>query len=684
MGLAAVDRVETVSPVAEIPVTESRSLNIGIPETAADRFLNLKWQVTVAGFCALNLLLAKIIISLDYFASIQPIVGGVWATLLIILSTMSLAFCLPPLATAAFRDLKDGTCSVEVCKAAMLALAAFATVYALFFDFSRLSHQMLYEALPWLVFALTVEQYLFSLFEHKATENSDFNLLRLCQKVRRLEPYPDHAPVEALVSADVIKPGELFKLGVGEFVPCDGIIMEGIAELRERKYSGLPTVKFKSKGNRIFAGSEIVQGEVLCEAASLSDDSTITSFTHILNERIRQSNDKFEVAKVAESRLTVIAFVIAICVGTYVSGSGQNLGVVASLLAGVLSVGLLLRAPKIWAYLPGLIHTTAFRKGMLFKDSTAIDTLSGLRSFIVDFSIAAPPGRMSVKAFEIVDDRVQKEGLIAVLLALFGGSDDELYAVMTEHLRSLVASPGLLKASDVRSYEGRGLCGSVGGIDFTAGSETFLIERGVHIQGSELLISSEHEQHVYIAMQDEVVARFVVSEHFSADAAQMQGRLSDLGIRSILCSRDSAEEVDKIGKRAGFELANIFGGLNEEQYLERVTSTSPNAILTGDLTPPSIAKIASSTVSFFDDIRWNLSRSDVVLLIPNLARISEMFLIAYLSRSVRFTGFLLLALSLGIAAGFAVWGLVTAGLIAPIVILGLLCIYLNHFRLLLP
>lgn len=679
MGLAAVDEV-TSRPQNE----DSLAQNLPVTEIVADHFPSLREQVYVASFAALNLLLAKVAISLQYFSAVQYQLTFLWAVLLVSLSTLSFAFCFPPLLAAAIKHVRNGYFSVEAAKALVLALSAFALVFALFFDFPRLQHQYLYEALPILILALTVEQYLFVLFERQAADNSDFSLLRLCQKVRRLEPYPDHAPVEALVSADVIKPGELFKLGVGEFVPCDGIIIEGLVELRERRYSGMPVIKFKGKGHKVFAGSEIVQGEILCEAAALADDSTITSFTHILNERIRQNNDKFDDARLIESRSGLILVAIGVCLATYVSGAGANIGVVAGTLACVLSAALLLRAPRIWAYLPGLIHTTAFRKGMLFKDSTVVDKLAGLKNFVVDFNLRSPPGRVSIQALEIVDERIEREALLSVLLALFGGSEDEFYIEATDFLRGQLRKPSLHKASEVRIYEGRGLSGIVGGVEFTVGSEAFLIERGVYLQASEVMNPGESESYVYIAMQDEVVARFKVAGHFTADGRYLRNRLNDLGVRGLLCSLDTAEEVDKSGKRAGFELASIFGGLNEEQYLDKMRASAPAALLVGDLTPPSVMKASAATISFFDDVRWNLDRSDVVLLNPSLARVSEMFLIARLSRSVRMTGMLLLAIAFFVAAGLAVWGFAAAGLIAPILILGLLLAYLNHFRLLLP
>ncbi len=691
MGEALIDRVEHQPQSGELAASNSIDSIVTLDVLASnpdaanlDRFLNLRQQVYVALFAAFNLLCAKIILALPYFQAMQPAVPYVWATLVIALSTLTLAVCYPPLLAVALRHVRDGRCSVEVIKAFTLTLATIATLYGLFLDFGSLGHQYLYQALPWLVAALTLEQYLFLLFEGKADENSEFNLLRLAGKVRRLEPYPNHAPVEALVAADRIRPGELFKLGAGEFVPCDGKIIEGTAELRERRYSGRPSVRIKSKGHRVFAGSEVVQGEVLCESVALCDDSVITSFVHALEKRVQLTSDTFEAARAIESRLGLLLLVAAVCIGTYAIGAGASVGAVAGLLACVLSLGLILRAPTMWAYLPGLIHTTAFRRGILFRDEASISKLASVRDMLVDVRLLSPPGRITVQSVEILDDRVDRDSLFSVILGVLGNSDDETYSAVTEYLRTQVHTPALHKVSDLRMYEHRGVCASVAGAEFTLGSEAFLIERGVQIQGWELGKAEDYEQLWYVAMLDEIVARITIALPFTADAAHTRQRLDALGIRAIVCSADDAEGVDKLGKRAKFELSSIFGGLNAEQYTEKLRTHSPAAFLINDTTAPLLAESSSVTVSFFDDVRWNLERSDVLLLNTDLDELADMFLIARLARSVRIMGLVVLALIFGLCIAIAGHGLLAAALLSSVIITGLLLVSLNHFRLLLP
>lgn len=680
MGVALIERVEPQPQSGE-------TIELVTPEespSSRDRYPTLREQVYFALFAAFNMLLAKLILSLDYFASIQASVPYIWATLLIGLSTLSLAVCYPPLLAIAYRHIREGRCSVEVLKALIIAMATVATVYALFFDFNRLGYQYLYQTLPWLILALTVEQYLFLLFEQKALENSEFNLLRLAGKVRRLEPYPDHAPVESAVSGDLIKPGDLFKLSTGEFVPCDGRIIEGIAELRERRYSGRPRLKIKGKGQRIFAGSELVQGEVLCEAVALSDDSVITSFIHALNRRVQQTSAKFEDAQGIENRLGLILIGFSICIATYVSGAGENLGVVAGILAYLLSLGLVLRALRMWAHLPGLIHTTAFKKGMLFRDEQTITRLAKIRDLILDVRLVSPPGQISVRSLDILDDRVERDSLLSIVLILLGNSDDEVHAAITEYARPQLRSPTLHKVSDVRVYENRGVCGTVGGVEFSVGTETFLVERGVQLQQWELATLEENETAMYVAMQDELVVRMVLSAPFTADAALMRQRLGASGVRAVLCSADESEQVDKFGKRAGFELASIFGGLKPEHYIEKLGTHSPSALLLNDATLPSVAEKADVTASFFDDVRWNLDRGDVVLFDSSLERLADVFLVGRMAQSVRIVGIVILLAALAICITLTTLGLLDAALLSPVLIVILLGVSLNHFRLLLP
>ena len=94
-------------------------------------------------------------------------------------------------------------------------------------------------------------------------------------------------------------------------------------------------------------------------------------------------------------------------------------------------------------------------------------------------------------------------------------------------------------------------------------------------------------------------------------------------VRAVLCSELRApagaqDPLDLIGKRAGLELADISGGLNDVTYSERIAKLNP-AILVGD--PLLVRKLgpkAALSAALFDELRWDEGGAPIVLLGPDL------------------------------------------------------------------
>jgi hypothetical protein len=61
---------------------------------------------------------------------------------------------------------------------------------------------------------------------------------------------------------------------------------------------------------------------------------------------------------------------------------------------------------------------------------------------------------------------------------------------------------------DLREYEGRGVCGSVKGVEISIGSEDFIVERGIMLQPSDIVTPAADERVLLVAIDNDVIARF--------------------------------------------------------------------------------------------------------------------------------------------------------------------------------
>jgi hypothetical protein len=120
---------------------------------------------------------------------------------------------------------------------------------------------------------------------------------------------------------------------------------------------------------------------------------------------------------------------------------------------------------------------------------------------------------------------------------------------------------------DLREYPGRGICGTIHGVELSIGSEDFLVERGIMVQPTDSGVEHEHgEPLLMVAIDDDVVARFWISssqEHLFAEAdspapsdeielVQSSGLARELG-DEVLLVRGS--ESDLVGQTAKHEVS---------------------------------------------------------------------------------------------------------------------------------
>lgn len=668
MGLPSVN--SEVVPSGEAAVVDASSSIAISPDlpSLADRLF-------VSGFAAANLLLIRVILCGTEFPALHPDLERLWGISSLLLGALALLFCLPPLLVQSWKDLSSARFSLPIAKSLILLFASIATLNAAFIEPSAYQGQLILDELAVLCFLLVCEEYAASCFEARLAKARAFDSQRLATQVLKLEPYPDHAPVETPVEARQLKVGELFKLAAQSLIPCDGLVVEGMAEVYERRFSGAGQVKLKHKGDKVFSGSKLLRGEVLCEVTNVGSDSLISNFTDVLEKSVSAESKVQPLSETWQTRLGIGLLFVSFSSAAYAYGVGAGLTKAATIAAEVMVICLCTRLFLLRFGLAQIVLLRSFFSGALLRAVGSLRALEGAKNLIVDVISPFPHEFLFVKSFRVVDERLERERLVSVILNLLGASDEQRDEAMATYLLRLVDSPELHRVSDLRTYEGRGLSGVVGGVDFTIGSEAFLIERGVQLQMNELVILQENEQAIYVAMRDEVVASFTLRTSALEAADDFKAELRSRGVRLLVCSSEPVEKVDRAGKLFALELSDVFGDLPPERYIEKMRGAGRSALLLDQQSNPSLAAEAAVRIAMFDQLRWDLSRGDVLLLREDIQSIAEIFKLRDTYRRLRLTNYSLLALAIGLAVVAAGLGLSSAGLAIALILLALTASY---------
>jgi cation transport ATPase len=465
--------------------------------------------------------------------------------------------------------------------------------------------------------------------------------------------------------------GDLMRLKRGQIVPCDAFVEQGIAEVEERCYSGFAELRMRGEGQRLFAGSVVRAGEVLARVENVFADSVITNFTSVLDDVLAKNR----VPERWESLAHAVVLFLAACAGIHFFRSGVDGETLAGAVGGVLSVALFV---DFLAYLPllrGVALTRAFERGVLCGTPRQLDDCGRIRSLVIDHVSAGHSPRLEIGDLTIFDERLDSNQLVSALLSVLGRTDKPFGVAAVEYLRGRVDEPVLHDIRDFTEYPERGISALVGGAEFSIGSELFLIDRGVQIQSSEVEDAIDGHPPVYVAIGDEVAARFTVVGGVQREASQSIDALHRLGIRALLMSQEPREVVDPIGKEMTLELGQITGGLSVGQYVDRVKTLGAVALAGSSATPANIVRAATVALSKFDEVRFNLDPRVLTVFRSGLAPLVEICTLGRRLSAVLTWGWIggaagaLGASFAGVASGAAWVGLMLA-LLAPVAFVG--------------
>ncbi len=623
--------IQQQDPPLDIPVQQGAGepAVLSIPEESISRLSRIEKirpltensRILFGAFAAINVLLYHLILrSQGSEVMSNELLLGLFCVVSSVLGALTLVFSLSELFRSGFSALLRGKPSIDTSLMVALVVGMAAIVYSLIFDFQTLSRSGFADLYVLAAFLLTVWRFLASGYSEALGDSLGFDLRKYVSTVRLSSSQAEGEEAKKEVPYQSLKEGAQFELQAGDMVPTDATILKGTAQLNERKFGGKASSHVRTEGQTIFAGSRIVVGKLVCEALLRPEDATITNFSSKLKEvLVRSRQQAKELWKYAPVLNALLVFTAA-CSGVYWYQEGLTLLHTVELIMAVLFLAPLLQFVLIVPRLTGLLLTDLFMKGALVHSPETLHKLRKLERLTLYVHEDDTIGEPQATSFEILDSRVDEEGLRAVLLAILGAVDGDRERSLVQFLSKDSKVTPLLDVDDLTVYPGYGLCATVRGVEFSVGREGFLIDRGVQMTASEIGQDTETEEWLYIALGDALVARSKFMRAFYQDGRELHERLRALGIRCSLVS-DSIDQktLDHVGKITGLDLSQIHGGASLEE-LTRLCERGEGPLATyGTSTVPKELQAHGLSFRLFDTVLWDLKAGDVLLFDRNLS-----------------------------------------------------------------
>jgi Cu2+-exporting ATPase len=350
------------------------------------------------------------------------------------------------------------------------------------------------------------------------------------------------------VLIDELRAGDVVVVHPGDRIPVDGLVVGGAAEVDERFLTGEPAPIVRRLGDRVFAMTVVVQGELRLRAEAEPANSRAGQIVRFL-----------EAAPMAQTRMSDQArryadrFVLptlALAGGAWVlTGSLSKL---ASIVIFDFATGIRVAAPT--TMLAALLG--AAREGILVKGAATLERLATVDAVIFDKTGTLTGGRPQV-ARVVGWNGLGPDGLIAIAAAADRGLNHPVAVALAEEARRR----GVELTGEVSRHYHVGL-----GVEaelthngrrqaYLVGSRHLLEQWGIQVDAQQASLNGiPGVSRIFVADRKQALGAILLRDSQRSESAGVITALRSRGIRQvILLTGDSAGSAELLAGRLGVD-----------------------------------------------------------------------------------------------------------------------------------
>ncbi len=462
-----------------------------------------------------------------------------------------------PFFAGAWRELRARHPGMDTPVAFAVALVFVASIV----ETLRGGAHVYFDSASMFVFLLLGGRYLEMRARHRAADVVDA-LARLQPAVaERL----DANGVPESVGVHELQIGDCVVVADGATVPADGELVSAECRVDESLLSGESKPLLRHRGERLIAGSIVVDGPAQMRVARVGAETTLSAIVRLIG-RAQQQRPRW-------SRYGDRAagyFVCALLMVTAVTAGAWLVIDPARAFAASLAV-LVVACPCAFALaVPAALAralTVLAHRGILVLTPNVIESLIRADYFVFDKT-----GTLSERGLELVSSesvgRLPVEACLRIAAQLEHGSTHPI----ADALRAAAGSAEPARARNLRRVAGGGVEGDIDG-------EHYRLGRAQFASASE----ADDDDGIVLADSRGIIARFELREALREDAAATVAELRKSGAGIEILSGDSHSRVAAIASRLGIDR---FGSrVHPEQKLARLAklrAAGMNVAVIGD------------------------------------------------------------------------------------------------------
>jgi len=363
---------------------------------------------------------------------------------------------------------------------------------------------------------------------------------------------------EVEISVNEVAHGDLIVIKPGAKIPVDGVITEGSSYIDESMVTGEPMPAQKKIGDSIVSGTLNTSGSFTFKATKVGSETLLAQIIKMVEEAQGSKAPIQALADKISSVFVPITLVIAfLALGAWLIFGTVPLGFSQALSFGLVSfVGVLVIACPCAL---GLATPTAIivgvgkgaREGILVKDAATLEKLHKVDTVIVDKTGTITIGKPTLIDIQNLSNFKDDE-LVSLLASLEKKSEHPIAHAIVNYTKERN-----LKTEDVSSFEGiqgKGLKGSIKGVEYYAGNAKLMRDLGIAFDASKIeQFTAQGKTPVIVATTEKALGFVMVADELKAESKQAISDLHKLGIKVVMLTGDDERAAKHIASLVGID-----------------------------------------------------------------------------------------------------------------------------------
>jgi Cu+-exporting ATPase len=358
---------------------------------------------------------------------------------------------------------------------------------------------------------------------------------------------------EVEVSLKEVKVGDVVAVRPGEKVPVDGVVLEGNSAVDESMLTGEPIPVDKSSGDTVVGATINSEGFLKFRATKVGKDTALAQIIKLVQEA---QGSKAPIQALADRVAAVfVPGVIGIATITFVlwwSLGGEFVPAMIRLVAV-----LIIACPCAL----GLATPTAImagtgkgaEKGVLFKDSEALEKATKLKTIVLDKTGTLTLGKPTVAdviAFNTSSPVQDKEELLRIAASVEKGSEHPVgRAIIKEAERQGLE---LFEPEDFKASGGLGVQARINGKLVYVDKPGWFIEIGVDmVAGNKDIqtLQSQGKTLMAVVVEKELAGFIAVADSLKPESKEAVAELHGQGLKVVMLTGDNIQTARTIGEQ---------------------------------------------------------------------------------------------------------------------------------------